>query len=102
MTEPLSSSPEQFLANSKLFKRVEALARGTGRDSKTFHQTRPPFIRLQDVLGPIQAERAPIHPSHCHVLECGQALPEQFYRRADGFVMCPQCFEKMQKDAGGI
>jgi hypothetical protein len=100
VTEPLPSFSEKILANSKLIKRVEGLARGTEKDFKTFHQTRHPFTRLNDVLGPIQAERAPIHPSHCHVVDCGQALIEQFYRRADGFVMCPQCFGERQKEEG--
>ncbi len=105
-TDPITNHlPEQsetpqtdfLLVDTRLLKRVEGLVQEVGRDSQAFHQTRRPFTRLRDILGPIQAERAPFHPSHCHAVGYAHELGERFYRRADGYVLCANCFARVRE-----
>ena len=86
---------ELLLGNTRLRKNIETLAKESQRDSKVFHQTRPPFTRLRDILEPIQAERSPSHPSHCQATDCTQELDGQFFRRNDGYVLCPACYAQL-------
>ncbi len=98
---PEQSEPRQadfLLLDTRLLKRVEGLVQKVGRDSQAFHQTRRPFTRLQDILEPIQAERAPFHPSHCQATGCAHELGERFYRRADGYVLCADCFAHVKQN----
>lgn len=78
-----------------VFKRVERLAKEHEIHGSSFHRTRQPFTRLQDVLGQIRARRPITHPSHCQNAHCGKMLRDHYHRRADGFVLCKQCFEKL-------
>lgn len=92
-----SQTSEFVLIDSRLREKVEGLAHENQRDSKDFHQTRPPFTRLRDILGPIQTERAPLHPSRCHSPGCVSELGGHFYKKADGTVLCVDCFTKMNR-----
>lgn len=77
--EPQTS--ELVIIDVRLRDKVEELAKESQRDSKDFHQTRRPFARLRDILGPIQTERAPLHPSRCQSPGCVNELGNAFIRR---------------------
>lgn len=88
---------EFVLIDRRLREKVEELAKESRRDSKAFHQTRRPFMRLRDILGPIQAERALVHPSRCHAPGCVNELGERFYKKANGDVLCVDCYTRMNR-----
>ena len=88
--------PRSSEADSTFFKRVERLADRLKRGRGVFHRTRRPFTRLEDVLGQIRAARLVGHPAQCQHADCGQPLGDHYYRRADGYVLCATCYEKVK------
>ncbi len=86
------------VGGSNFFKRVERLAEEHKREHGSFHRTRAPFTRLQDVLGQIRAERLVSHPSHCHNPDCGKPLSNHYYRRAGGYAICEDCFQSFHNE----
>ena len=92
---PDAQPPRSSGEDSTFFKRVERLAERHQHDPGVFHRTRRPFTRLRDILGQIRAARPIGHPSHCQNSDCGKPLRDHYYRRADGYVLCETCFEKI-------
>ncbi len=92
---PDAQPPRSSGEDSTFFKRVERLAERHQHDPAVFHRTRRPFTRLRDILGQIRAARPIGHPSHCQNSDCGKPLRDHYYRRADGYVLCETCFEKI-------
>ena len=77
------------------FKQVEILADEQARSGALFHRTRRPFTRLQDILGQIREGRGKSHPAVCHKSECQKPIRERYFQRADGYVLCEQCYDAL-------
>jgi len=98
-TTPNTVPRHDSVEGSNFFKRVERLAEEHTREPGSFHRTRGPFTRLQDVLARIRVERLVSHPSHCHYPDCGKALSNHYYRRIDGYVICEICYTSLHLEA---
>ena len=98
-TTPNTVPRHDSVGGSNFFKRVERLAKEHKRESGSFHRTRGPFTRLQDVLARIRAERPVSHPSHCHNPDCGKPLSNHYYRRTDGYAICEICYTSLHREA---
>ncbi len=98
-TTPNTVPHHDSVGGSNFFKRVERLAEEHKGEHGSFHRTRGPFTRLQDVLARIRAKRLVSHPSHCHNPECGKPLRNHYYRRADGYAICEVCYKSLYLEA---
>ena len=98
-TKPNTVPQNDSVGSSNFFEQVERLAEEHKRELGSFHCTRGPFTRLQDVLARIRAERPVSHPSRCHNSDCGKTLSDHYYRRTDGYAICEVCYKSLHLEA---